>query len=660
MLIKKVICMSTNLSIAHVCSLVEQSPLQSTLLAYLYRLYCMEGFIELCYIDGNPKSNHLKRDNWYKIDPSKPETYHQAVNRLETLILKYGNVYVSKSQFSKRTRAQCFVIPSRIHFVDDPRIIPTLPFSMILETSEGNTQGCYITTLPVPANESESLSRSAAIALQADQSGWDSTQVIRVPCSFNTKNGRWAIPPHFDSGIVYEFDQLIQHYPALPFPTKITTDDYHKKFDTFDKKTYARTLPTYLDSDHVPWRCKNVPPWVRTCFINAVNGDYTHTQKNIPDASAYRYALIDALVMRGADDGFIFAYLEKYTIYSTNNKKNTSRNAHDNFVKDVVQITESLRQDYPNVKINRVDSNTSYVTKIDDTVALVTIKADELLAYFQRCQDDFGIIRTTRPELADELHCTLSSLITAERLLTKQDKIRRIQQGQHGSIVFIRDFEGVNQTLEGVNPALIHTLKPELVKPDSCRPDEQLTTKEQSGVALLRTHGGTQAQENGATSVPTGGVCPYSQGDPLLDAVLAIFDNLKILGVLRSPPLSSDELFVCVEQWLLSDQAIDYDTGQKYKNKNLRLCISHVRHMLGDTYSETSIQNAYKMARDEWQKYRNKLRIMTDEKLQTEYKNQLRLQTKHADDKLFKWHSVKVSIAAGEIQHRGLKIILAA
>jgi hypothetical protein len=619
----------------------------------------MEGFIELCYIDGNPKSNHLKRDSWYKIDPSKPETYHQAVNRLETLILKYGNVYVSKSQFSKRTRAQCFVIPSRIHFVDDPRIIPTLPFSMILETSEGNTQGCYITTLPVPANESESLSRSAAIALQADQSGWDSTQVIRVPCSFNTKNGRWAIPPHIDSGIVYEFEQLIQHYPALPFPTKITTDDYHKKFDTFDKKTYARTLPTYLDSDHVPWRCKNVPPWVRTCFINAVNGDYTHTQKNTPDASAYRYALIDALVMRGADDGFIFAYLEKYTIYSTNNKKNTSRNAHDNFVKDVVQITESLRQDYPNVKINRVDSNTSYTTKIDDTVALVTIKADELLAYFQRCQDDLGIIRKTRPELADELHCTLSSLITAERLLTKQDKIKRIQHGQHGSLVFIPDFEGVNQTLEGVNPVSIHTLKPELVKPDSCRPDEELTTKEESGVSLLRTHGGTQAQDDGAMPVPTGGVCPYSQGDPLLDAALALFDGYRILGVLPTPPLSSDELFACVEQWLEDEITVDYDTGVTYKNKWARIGIMHVQRAFGNKYSVDEIQDMINHLKSPWPKVRAEYRAMADAKLIKDYMGMIKWQTKNPEHKQFNFRSTCIEIAAKEIQRRGLNITLA-
>ena len=59
--------------------------------------------------------------------------------------------------------------------------------SLVVESSPGRFHSYWSLTEPVPPADGERLNRQLAVTLGADPSGWDTTQLLRVPGSFNHK-----------------------------------------------------------------------------------------------------------------------------------------------------------------------------------------------------------------------------------------------------------------------------------------------------------------------------------------------------------------------------------------------------------------------------------------------------------------------------------------
>jgi len=103
---------------------------------------------------------------------------------------------------------------------------PTVPEpSVIIESSPGRLQCYWRLTAPVPGAAGEALNRRLASALGADRSGWDLTQLLRVP---GTRNHKYPDAPLVRllslSGRTYNVIELDHRLPAEPdAPRKTVT-----------------------------------------------------------------------------------------------------------------------------------------------------------------------------------------------------------------------------------------------------------------------------------------------------------------------------------------------------------------------------------------------------------------------------------------------------
>jgi hypothetical protein len=82
------------------------------------------GYMEIVFCNGDPAIHDLKRDTWYYYTPA---TAHQIAQRINKLVSRYGNVYISRSLYSKRYRNRAYALPSQIIFLDDAPADPPLP-----------------------------------------------------------------------------------------------------------------------------------------------------------------------------------------------------------------------------------------------------------------------------------------------------------------------------------------------------------------------------------------------------------------------------------------------------------------------------------------------------------------------------------------------------
>jgi hypothetical protein len=89
--------------------------------------------------------------------------------------------------------------------------------TVLVESSPGRLQGYWRLTRPVAPAYGEELNRRLAAALGADPSGWDLTQLLRIP---GTRNHKYAEAPLVRlltlSAARYEPEALAWWLPALP------------------------------------------------------------------------------------------------------------------------------------------------------------------------------------------------------------------------------------------------------------------------------------------------------------------------------------------------------------------------------------------------------------------------------------------------------------
>src|SRR5215471_14381434 len=135
-------------------------------------------------------------------DPRAPKaTFEQKffswpdeVNEVEGFISKVEhqlNVYFCINLLSTSQRKKDNCLPTKLVWADldnvDPESFTKLPPPIIIKSSPGRWQAIWRMTTLLPPFQAEEYSRRIAYLVGADKSGWDLTQLLRVPFTANFK-----------------------------------------------------------------------------------------------------------------------------------------------------------------------------------------------------------------------------------------------------------------------------------------------------------------------------------------------------------------------------------------------------------------------------------------------------------------------------------------
>lgn len=142
-----------------------------------------------------------------------------------------------------------------------PSELETSP-TVVVESSPGRFQALWITDNPLTPEEGEEYSKRIAYKYAeqgADQSGWDLSQLLRVPTTVNHKYRDTDGPPvvvrwvNSTGGIaVYRLDEFedlpqvtIKQYEGLPFPERLPNETAQQLLDRYRQRLRLRTLDLY-------------------------------------------------------------------------------------------------------------------------------------------------------------------------------------------------------------------------------------------------------------------------------------------------------------------------------------------------------------------------------------------------------------------------------
>ena len=111
-----------------------------------------------------------------------------------------GDIYFTPNLFSGPKRHKVNVLPSRWLYADLDEIDPlnideTFAPSVAWESSPGRFQGLWLLPRPLSPMTHGTVNKALTYHVGADKSGWDATQVLRVP---GTKNFKYPDEPTVD------------------------------------------------------------------------------------------------------------------------------------------------------------------------------------------------------------------------------------------------------------------------------------------------------------------------------------------------------------------------------------------------------------------------------------------------------------------------------
>jgi hypothetical protein len=125
------------------------------------------------------------------------------------------NVYFCPHGLSVRRRKRTYAVMPTMLWADmdgaDPREL-RLPPTIALESSPGRYVGLWLTDNVV----TEQLNKRLAYSIGADKSGWDLTQVLRMPGTINYKYAsRPRVQLLWDNGFKYRVSELENELPQI-------------------------------------------------------------------------------------------------------------------------------------------------------------------------------------------------------------------------------------------------------------------------------------------------------------------------------------------------------------------------------------------------------------------------------------------------------------
>jgi RecA-family ATPase len=155
-----------------------------------------DGWVFLPWIPGHARNKEERLAGWHEHSAFKwPEDQNKILDHLRAH--KMDELYFTPNVFTGRSRVANYVAEERVLYADldesDPRFLdPDLKPTIAWMTSshEGNErfQGIWILDrMHIGASERFGLNHRLSAYVGADMSGWDSTQVLRVPGRPNFK-----------------------------------------------------------------------------------------------------------------------------------------------------------------------------------------------------------------------------------------------------------------------------------------------------------------------------------------------------------------------------------------------------------------------------------------------------------------------------------------
>ena len=198
------------------------------------------------------------KDNWFSREQLKelPEFIGDNLDK---------NVYFCPHGFTKAERKKEFAVAPRMLYADldesDPRKLDLKP-TIAIESSPGRYVGLWETDDPAE----EALNRRLSYSIGADVSGWDLTQVLRVP---NTKNFKYHTTPRvrvmWHDGPVYEIKRLERMIPQMKTVMGEDLDNqaarvfkrYEKKMPRWLRRELVQGKPEPGKRSEVLWKMQN-------------------------------------------------------------------------------------------------------------------------------------------------------------------------------------------------------------------------------------------------------------------------------------------------------------------------------------------------------------------------------------------------------------------
>lgn len=155
-------------------------------------------------------------------------SYPEAVDEAGAACLKWAlseEVYFCSQLLRDEKRRKDLVLPCKFIWADldtCPISSLRLPPTAVVHTSQGRTQAVWKLTEFVSPEEAEEVAKRIAYAHAfegADKSGWDLTQLLRVPFTKNHKYARdagsWLIRLEADPDNKYSLEQLLSTYESI-------------------------------------------------------------------------------------------------------------------------------------------------------------------------------------------------------------------------------------------------------------------------------------------------------------------------------------------------------------------------------------------------------------------------------------------------------------
>lgn len=145
------------------------------------------------------------------------DNIHEIRKFLKNLESMPGDLYWCPNIFSRSHRRRDYVLPGKFLYADldavnpeeiDEHLRPTIAW----KSSNDRYQALWELEEPLQPHQLEEINRRLTYTLQADKSGWDLTQVLRIPGTMNYKYN----PPQrgillWDDGPVYKLDDLLPY-----------------------------------------------------------------------------------------------------------------------------------------------------------------------------------------------------------------------------------------------------------------------------------------------------------------------------------------------------------------------------------------------------------------------------------------------------------------
>jgi len=140
------------------------------------------GYVFICSKKGS---------EWRDFPFSYPDQAKEIKAKVDELCKQKADTYWSIWTFDHPKRREDFVQKSPVLYSDldavDPETLKDLKPSVAWRSSTTRFQGLWFLKEPLSPSEHKNLNRNLSYYIGADKGGWDLTQVLRIPGSFNYK-----------------------------------------------------------------------------------------------------------------------------------------------------------------------------------------------------------------------------------------------------------------------------------------------------------------------------------------------------------------------------------------------------------------------------------------------------------------------------------------